>query len=103
MAIAFTLNAVPKPEHKRKEPKRAARAAFNQKTRKRIIERDNGLCVRCRKPYDAIHHIIFRSAGGMGTMENGVCVCTACHGWAHAGRKGRQWFEQYQLERLITK
>lgn len=77
-------------------PRRGVAGAFKPKTRQAIVERDSGLCVKCKGPYSEIHHVIFRSQGGKGTIDNGVCVCTTCHGWAHAGREGREWFESYQ-------
>lgn len=92
----FTLNACPKPSHGRHKPKRGTHTKFSPKVRKRIIERDNGQCVRCKCQYVSIHHVTFASQGGRGTEDNGVCVCIWCHNWAHAGSVGREWFEKYR-------
>lgn len=94
----FQLNSVPKPTYKRRTPKRANKGKFSKAVRKAIIERDNGLCVRCGRPYEDIHHIQFRSQGGEGTIDNGACVCRSCHEWAHRTKKGREWFEQWKLQ-----
>lgn len=95
------VRAVPKPSHARLKPRRGQQTKFSPKVRKQIIERDNGLCVRCRMPYHNIHHVVFASDLGPGTVDNGVCVCATCHSWAHADREGRRWFEKYRNKYLI--
>lgn len=94
------VRAVPKPVHKRKSKKWGKASEFSPSVRRAIIKRDRGLCVRCGAPYHSIHHVIFRSQGGKGTVDNGVCTCLRCHEWAHSGREGREWFERYR-ERMI--
>lgn len=91
----------PKPQHKRKAAKRGYKTTFRTNTRKTIIERDEGLCVRCNAPYEEIHHVVFRSAGGLGTVDNGVCVCHTCHEQAHRYRVVRKWFERYREKNLL--
>lgn len=88
----------------RKSPKRANRGKFSDKTIKRIIERDGGRCVRCGSPYieSVPHHIIYRSQGGRGDEDNGVCICRPCHDLAHSKEVVRRWFEQYRIEKLLT-
>jgi 5-methylcytosine-specific restriction endonuclease McrA len=98
--ITFTLNACPKPTFKRSAPKRGKQGVFDAKTRKCIINRDKELCVRCGARYTEIHHIIFRSAGGAGTVDNGACVCKTCHDLAHSKREVREWFEEFRLRIL---
>jgi 5-methylcytosine-specific restriction endonuclease McrA len=100
--VQFALNPAPKPSHKRKSPKRGNRGTFDTGTRKRIIERDNGLCVKCGAKYEEIHHIIFRSQGGAGTDDNGVCVCHRCHELAHKLKRERKWFENYRNIHLLA-
>ena len=95
------VRAVPKPKHKRRTPKKAARGRFSRETRITIIERDKGFCVRCGSLYDDIHHIIYRSQGGRGSADNGVCVCRECHEWAHSSKEGRKWFEDYRERYLL--
>lgn len=97
----FSLNAVPKPSFNRNSLKRGKYTRFSPKTRRAIIDRDGGLCVRCMRPYHSIHHVQFASDLGAGTEDNGVLCCLDCHNFAHAGRKGREWFEWYKQTVLI--
>lgn len=103
MGLSEEYNPAPKPQFKRRLPKRADRGKFSKQTRLTIIERDNGFCVRCGAMYDDIHHCHFKSQGGRGTVDNGVCVCRKCHTWAHSCREGRQWFEDYRSKYLLEK
>ncbi|MDR2531471.1 MAG: HNH endonuclease [Oscillospiraceae bacterium] len=56
-----------------------------------IIDRDNGLCVRCGEPGNIVHHIIHLTplnvndpliAFGEGNLE---LTCSKCHGSEHGG------------------
>lgn len=108
MSIVFGYNPCSKEDqlHKtRLKPRRGAQGKFSTKTMKEIFERDGGRCVRCgtyqnleSKP----HHVIFRSQGGPGTVDNGVTVCRPCHDEAHSKESVRRWFEQYR-ERYLLK
>lgn len=112
MAIFDEVNAVPKPSHKRRTPKRKARGEFKQKTVDEILERDDHKCVKCRRSNmieSVPHHIIFKSQGGQGEKRNGATVCRHCHDWAHGKAKGpkgepekngRKWFENWQKRKL---
>ncbi|RXT02767.1 HNH endonuclease [Ammoniphilus sp. CFH 90114] len=91
----FNFNPVPKPNYPRRIAKRGERARFSQEIREEIIERDQGLCIRCQKPAAHVHHIRYRSQLGRGLKRNGVCVCYTCHVWAHQKREGREWFEHW--------
>jgi 5-methylcytosine-specific restriction endonuclease McrA len=95
--------AVQKPSHNRNKPKRGAHTKFSAKTRKVIIARDNGLCVRCKRIYHNIHHITLASQGGAGEAWNGVCVCADCHHQAHTDIRVRKWFEDYRDKYLREK
>lgn len=95
------FNPVPKPNFNRRTPKRANRGRFSKQTIQNIKDRDNGLCVRCGAQAVDIHHVIFKSQGGLGTEDNGVCVCRKCHDWAHQKREGRKWFEDYRNQHLL--
>lgn len=95
------VRAVPKPVHNRAKEKQSKRTKFSTAVRREIIKRDKGSCGRCKQPYHNIHHVQFASQGGLGTVDNGVCVCYWCHEWAHAGREGREWFERYREINLL--
>jgi 5-methylcytosine-specific restriction endonuclease McrA len=101
---SFPLRESPKPVYGRKQPKRGVSGKFSPDTKQRIFERDNGQCVRCKTIANlehTPHHILFKSQLGKGTMDNGVTICRSCHGWAHACREGREWFEQYRNKYLL--
>lgn len=87
----------------RLKPRRGVAGKFSTKTIKLIIERDGGLCVRCGSHYieSVPHHIIFRSALGKGTVDNGVCICRPCHDLAHSSIEVRKWFEEYRIKYLL--
>lgn len=53
--------------------------AMMEKLRKSIINRDEGRCVLCGRPYQEMHHIVYRGNGGKSTMENMCCLCWHCH------------------------
>lgn len=90
-------------QKKRLNPRRGVAGKFSTKTIKLIVERDGGRCVRCgsHQIESVPHHIIFRSALGKGTVDNGVCVCTDCHILAHSFRSVRKWFEEYRIKYLL--
>lgn len=77
------LRAVPKPRHKRRVPKKAKRGQFDEITRKKIIERDDGRCQECGLKGEEIHHVLFKSRGGRGVYTNGLLLCHACHRRLH--------------------
>ena len=88
----------------RKSPKRSARGKFSADTIRAIYERDDGRCVYCgtSSELEAIpHHVVFKSQGGLGTVDNGVTICRTHHRWAHDCREGREWFERYRKENLL--
>jgi 5-methylcytosine-specific restriction endonuclease McrA len=104
----FQWNPVTKEQqigYKRREPKRGVKGKFDPKTKAAIIERDNGQCVRCGSGSDlesVPHHIIYKSQGGLGTVDNGVVVCRTCHRLAHKHDAVRRWFEKYREEKLLN-
>jgi len=77
------LQTVPKPQHKRRVPKRGKRGQFPRVVREAIVDRDNGLCQMCFAKGEEIHHIKYRSQGGRGVFTNGLLLCHLCHRKAH--------------------
>lgn len=53
------------------------------RTRKCAYERDEGLCVLCGAMATEVHHIEFRSHGGLSNLNNLACLCRDCHIKAH--------------------
>ena len=57
--------------------------ALYARTRKWAYERDEGLCVLCGAMATEVHHIEFRSHGGLSNLSNLACLCRDCHTKAH--------------------
>lgn len=94
----FGFHPAPKPSFSRGSEKRSIRGKFSKDTIIKIFERDGCCCVRCGSSKDLEeipHHVIFKSQGGLGTVDNGVTVCRTCHRWGHSCREGRMWFVDY--------
>lgn len=70
-----------------KQKRRTSKSDFDADTRAIIMRRSAGRCEAhtavCQQIARHIHHILRRSQGGMGTVDNGLHVCTACHTWIH--------------------
>ena len=77
------IKPVPKPSHKRRVPKRSKRGKFDEVTRKRIIDRDEGKCQECGQRGTEIHHVFYKSRGGRGVYTNGLLLCYLCHRRLH--------------------
>jgi|SRR5690625_1663038 len=77
----------PKPNHKRKTPKRSVRGSFNRQTRQLIFERERGRCQCCSGRAEQIHHVMPKSSGvGRGVPTNGMAICQTCHTKIHADK-----------------
>ena len=47
--------------------------------KKRIEERDHGLCVLCKSPAGTVQHVTYRHAGGDEKLEELRSLCCLCH------------------------
>lgn len=94
----MTFNPVPKPQHKRRIPKRKNRGSFSKTTRRNILERENGCCQMCGKRATQIHHVKPKSSGkGRGVETNGMAVCGKCHNKIHADNELLQhWINVFE-------
>ncbi len=60
-----------------------------RKTRKAILKRDFGLCVRCGKPGDIVHHKIHLTPANINNLDitlsadNLETLCRECHAIEH--------------------
>lgn len=59
--------------------KRAKATDIPMKIKKKVYERDKGLCIICGKIGAPNSHYIKRSHGGLGIPENIVTMCRDCH------------------------
>lgn len=64
---------------------------FTPKVRDIILQRSGGRCEGCGEYQPVqIHHRLYKSRGGRGTVPNGLALCGlgntgGCHGIAHTG------------------
>ena len=68
---------------KGKKPK-IPRSPFSQKTKEKILKRDNYKCQMCGIPDSkgnpiAVDHLLAEDNGGEGIVENGITLCTQCN------------------------
>ena len=59
--------------------KRTRALAISPKVKKKVEERDGGLCIFCGARGRGEAHFISRAQGGLGIEENLVTVCRICH------------------------
>ena len=64
---------------KSKSSKRAKAVDIPTSVRKKVLLRDKGFCVVCGQPGIPNSHYIKRSQGGLGIVQNVVCMCINCH------------------------
>lgn len=50
-----------------------------QATKDEVNRRDGGHCIICGAPGDPCAHVVRRSQGGMGIVQNIVTLCNECH------------------------
>ena len=54
-----------------------------------VLKRDNGECIICLSNTVAIHHVVYRSLGGITDRRNMVCLCPKHHAYIHSmGKDG---------------
>lgn len=69
----------------KKRSKRAREKDFSAAVKKIVLNRSDGMCEICRvKRIEEFHHAIYRSQGGMGTLDNCLGLCRTCHEGGHA-------------------
>lgn len=85
---------------KKRPHKYTRRLQFDTKTKKRIIERDNGECIFCAMGYTTegaewidlntpdIMHFVPKSQLGMGVEQNGALGCRFHHSLLDNGNRG---------------
>lgn len=84
----------------KKRTKKNRKYQFEEDTRRKIWERDNGNCIFCARNYHMenqdemsyqikdIMHYINKSKGGLGIPENGAVGCRYHHGLLDNGNRG---------------
>lgn len=59
--------------------RRTRACAIPPKVKRRVYDRDGGLCIFCHRAGLPEAHIVPRSHGGLGIEQNIVTVCRECH------------------------
>ena len=59
--------------------KRTKALQIPMKVKRKVYERDNGLCIWCGQPGDPVCHYIAKSQGGKGIEQNILTGCYKCH------------------------
>jgi hypothetical protein len=77
---------------KRKKPKQKDRTKITKKEYNKTIEIFGNTCF-CGNPYIELHHIRFRSHGGVGRWRNLIPLCKAHHTLAHTDNQYRRHLE----------
>ncbi len=84
---------------------RAKACDISIKVRQAVYERDEGMCIICRRPGIPNAHYIPRSSGGLGVEQNVVTLCEDCHDrYDHTlerpelGEKIREYLENIYLD-----
>jgi 5-methylcytosine-specific restriction endonuclease McrA len=95
------MPAVPKPNHKRRVPKRGTLSKITTAVRQEVIRRSEGKCERCGRTsaYSfEMAHLVQASQGGRGNdPANIVLLCGpsvntgTCHNFADYTSAGREW------------
>lgn len=88
----------PKPNHKRRVPKRSKRGEFSKEIRKKIFEDENHCCQMCGGKATQIHHVMPRGRSGRGVITNGMAICNGCHTLIHKDNDLLDhWIEVYTI------
>ena len=77
--------------------RRTKATAIPMRVKRRVLDRDGGLCILCHRPGNPDAHFISRAQNGRGVEENIVTLCPACHR-AYDGEKRNEYrpkIEQY--------
>jgi 5-methylcytosine-specific restriction endonuclease McrA len=88
---------VPKPNHKRKAPKRGDRSKFSKFVRDAVKEHFDHQCAECGRLAHHVHHVMPRARSGRNVFTNGLLLCNDCHKEVHADNEKLQgWIELYK-------
>lgn len=60
--------------------KLSSRGPAWDKTRRAVLERDQGTCAYCHAEADTVDHIVPKAAGGTDHPANLVAACRRCNG-----------------------
>jgi 5-methylcytosine-specific restriction endonuclease McrA len=71
----------------KKAAKRSVPPKIPVEIRIRIKQRDGFCCRWCGKPGQEVHHVHYRSEGGLNEDSNLIYLCMTCHARAHSSKE----------------
>jgi 5-methylcytosine-specific restriction endonuclease McrA len=84
--IGFPKSGIGSRAVERRDKKRQKDAEL-KRVKRLVRARDKGRCRACHgRDQIEVHHIKFRSAGGVHSTKNCACLCAICHADIHAYR-----------------
>lgn len=82
--------------------KRSQATDFSKDTKIEMLRRDNYKCIFCSNSESLTPaHYISRAKGGLGILENGVCLCVQCH--QALDQSPARFHLQLKVERYLNK
>lgn len=79
--MVFPLVRCPKPEPRivAKITRRRLKVRMDIKEKEAVRVRDKESCRVCGKRTRDVHERLFKSLGGLASLENSICACRTCH------------------------
>jgi hypothetical protein len=75
----FSPVAKPEPRIVAKIARRRLKARMDAKEKEAVRQRDKESCRVCGKRTRDVHEKLFKSLGGVASLENSICACRTCH------------------------
>lgn len=76
---AFSPVEKPEPRILAKIARRRLKARMDVKEKEAVRVRDKESCRVCGKRTRDVHERLFKSLGGIASLENSICACRTCH------------------------
>lgn len=89
---------VPKPQHKRRTPKRGQRGRISKEQYQLALDWFGDTCTICNSSPIEMHHVVYRSQGGRGGYRNLMPLCEHHHKKAHRDRGFSDSLKQERIE-----
>lgn len=77
----------PKPNHKRRKPKRGKRGEITKEQYQLALDWFGDTCNHCNATPIEMHHVVYRSQGGRGGYRNLMPLCKSHHDMAHSSKE----------------
>lgn len=89
---------VPKPNFKRRSPKRGQRGAITKEQYQLALEWFGDTCNHCNATPIEMHHVVYRSQSGRGGYRNLMPLCKKHHAMAHSSREFSDHLKEERIE-----